>query len=135
MHEYEELKEMLKKELKDIIKQGELSAGSLDVVDKLTHSLKSVETIIAMEGSSRRSSYDSYGGSYNSYGSYGRDGDGDGRYSEARYSYDRGSYDNSYRYSRDGAKDSMVKKLMKMADESMNEVDRMAIMSCIDKIK
>lgn len=133
MHEYEELKEMLKKELKDIIKQGELSAGSLDVVDKLTHSLKSVETIIAMEGSSHRSSY--YGGSYNSYGSYGRDGDGDGRYSEARYSYDRGSYDNSYRYSRDGAKDSMVKKLMKMADEPMSESDRLAIMNCIDKIK
>ena len=135
MHEYEELKEMLKKELKDIIKQGELSAGSLDVVDKLTHSLKSVETIIAMEGSSHRSSYNSYGGSYNSYGSYGRDGDGDGRYSEARYSYDRGSYDNSYRYSRDGAKDAMVKKLMKMADEPMSENDRLAIMNCIEKIK
>ena len=119
---------MLKKELKDIIKQGELSAGSLDIIDKLTHSLKSLETIIAMEGYSK-DSYDSY----NSYARRGRDGDSDGRYSE--YSYDRGSYDNSYRYSRDGAKNAMVKQLEHMMNDSVSENERLAIMDCINKIR
>lgn len=45
----------------------------------------------------------------------------------------RNSYENYNGYSRDSSKDSMVNKLMQMADSS-NEHDRMAIMDCIDKI-
>ena len=51
MHKMEELKDMLYKELGEFIARGELSANSLDLIDKLTHSIKSVETIMAMEGS------------------------------------------------------------------------------------
>jgi hypothetical protein len=40
------IKEMLCKELDEYGKKEELTAGSLDIVDKLTHALKSVETII-----------------------------------------------------------------------------------------
>ena len=47
MHKMEELKEMLCEELDKITKKGELSAGSLDVVDKLTHSIKSIDTKIS----------------------------------------------------------------------------------------
>ena len=65
MHKMEELKEMLCRELEEITKKGELSAGSLDAVDKLTHSIKSIETIMAMndysqEGGSNRGSYARY---------------------------------------------------------------------------
>ena len=49
MHNYEELKDMLCRELDKIAEEGELTAGSLDVVEKLTHSLKSLSTIMAME--------------------------------------------------------------------------------------
>ena len=45
-----ELKRMLYDELDKITKKGELSAGSLDIVDKLTHSIKSIDTIMAMQG-------------------------------------------------------------------------------------
>lgn len=45
-----ELREMLCAELDKVAKKGELSAGSLDVVDKLTHSIKSIDTIMAMGG-------------------------------------------------------------------------------------
>ena len=80
MHTYEELKEMLCSELEEIVKKGELTAGSLDTVDKLTHSIKSLDTIMAMEDyseddySNRGRSYDSmYGGgrrsNHDSYGS------------------------------------------------------------------
>ena len=46
-----DLKDMLCRELKEYAKKGELSAGSLETIDKLTHSLKSVVTIMAMEDS------------------------------------------------------------------------------------
>ena len=51
MRMYEDLKEMLCKELEEITRKGELTAGTLDTVDKLTHAIKSVETIMAMEES------------------------------------------------------------------------------------
>lgn len=88
MRYMEDLKEMLCDELDKIASKGELTAGSLDTVQKLTHSLKSIETIMAMEdygdsyedGRSRRSyeggnrSYEG-GGSNRSYrGSYARRG-------------------------------------------------------------
>jgi hypothetical protein len=96
MHEMEELKQMLCDELEKITRKGELSAGSLDAVDKLTHSIKSIETIMAMndysnEGRSYDGSYDdNYGRSYRGR-SYAR---GNGRrsrdYSGRRYSRDEG---------------------------------------------
>ena len=55
-----ELREMLVKELDKIQRKGELSAGSLDIVDKLTHSIKSIDTIMAMEDAGYAHDY-SYG--------------------------------------------------------------------------
>ena len=43
MHVYEDVKKMLCDELKEITKKGELSAGSLDTIDKLLHSLNHLE--------------------------------------------------------------------------------------------
>ncbi len=130
---YEELKEMLKKELKEVTRKGELSAGSLDVIDKITHSLKS---LTAIEGGA---SHNSYGrGTYEGpYAMRGRDGDGDGRYSEDsfRYSQGRSSYDNSYGYSRDGSTDAMRQKLEAMMNEPVSENTRLALMDCLNKIK
>ena len=44
-----ELKDMLCEELERIADKGELTAGSLETIDKLTHSIKSIATIIAMD--------------------------------------------------------------------------------------
>ena len=52
-----ELRELLCEELDKIAEKGELTAGSLDTIDKLTHSIKSIDTIMAMEGKSYRGSY------------------------------------------------------------------------------
>jgi hypothetical protein len=46
MHELYELKEMLCKELEEYGRKGDLSAGSLEIVDKLAHALKNVDKII-----------------------------------------------------------------------------------------
>lgn len=83
MHRLEEFKQMLMRELEDIAKKGELSAGSLDAVDKLTHSIKSICYII--------DNMDDEGSS----GARGR-GRNARRDSMGRYSNDDMMYDMSY---------------------------------------
>jgi hypothetical protein len=125
-----ELKDMLCEELEQIAEKGELTAGSLDTIDKLTHSIKSIATIMAMEGSDY--SYD-YGG--NMGGSY-RDGNYARRDSRGRYSR-RGSYArNGMRggYSRDDEMDKMVAKLEKMMDEASDQNVKHAIEQAINAI-
>lgn len=74
MHKMEELKELLLRELSEVTESGEISKSNLDVIDKLTHAIKSIETILAMNGYSDR----------------GRKRDSMGRYSSRNYSYDDG---------------------------------------------
>ena len=46
MHTYYDVKDMLKKELDEIVMKGELSAGGLDTIDKLLNSIKNSCKII-----------------------------------------------------------------------------------------
>ena len=66
MHELHELKDKLVKELEEYGRQGDLSAGSLDVVDKLAHATKNLCKVIEdMEDGGYSSRYDGsyrYGG-------------------------------------------------------------------------
>lgn len=127
-----ELKEMLCDELESIVEKGELTAGSLDTVDKLTHSIKSIATIMAMEGYDN--SYD-YGGNMNgSYrgGSYAQNRDSRGRYSR-RGSYARGGRRGGY--SRDEETDKMVEKLEKMMEKATDHNVRQAIQQAIETIE
>lgn len=94
MHVYEDVKEMLCKELEDIAKKGELSAGSLDTIDKLLHSLKNASKMIMYERYADDGySYDDADMDMTEY-SYARTNprrDTRGRYSRrGRYSYDDG---------------------------------------------
>lgn len=107
MNELYELKEMLCKELEEYGRKGDLSAGSLEIVDKLAHALKNVDKIIeskeeesgeysgAMPRSGGSYRYDDgmmTGGSYRRGGSYARGRgsnarrDSMGRYSSRGYS-------------------------------------------------
>lgn len=131
MHKMEELREMLCKELDDVTKKGELSAGSLDIVDKLTHSIKSIDTIMAMEDAGY--SNDGYSNARGRGANARRDSMG--RYSR-NYMYDGGgSYDsNSYEgdsyggystrrrgYSRDEAMDELKEHLHQMKNMVQDE--------------
>ena len=99
---YDELKhicEILENELANVNKKldksdGVLSGDDISYIDKLTHSIKSIKTTIAMmeaeDGESGRYSMPHYG-SYNYGGSYRRGRDSMGRYTSRRgYSYDDG---------------------------------------------
>lgn len=85
MHELYELKEKLMKELEEYGKQ-ELTAGSLEVVDKLSHSIKNLCKIIE--------AYEEEEEGYSMRGNYENDGNTGGM--SRRGSYRVGSYRGSY---------------------------------------
>lgn len=61
MHAIYDLKEMLCDELEEYGMKGELSAGALDIIDKLTHTIKNLDRIIENyegEGMSSRNYYE-----------------------------------------------------------------------------
>lgn len=114
MHELYELKEKLCRELEEYGKK-DLSAGGLEVVDKLAHTVKNLDKIIENYEESEYSGNmgDSYarGGSYRYDGgmSYARGrGSRAKRDSMGRYSSERG-------YSRDAA--DMTAELQEMMDD------------------
>ena len=148
MHTYYELKDMLKKELDQIVKKGELSAGSLETIDKLLNSIKNACKITMYE------EYKEDGYSY-------ADGDRDmseysyargrgskarrdsmGRYSsEGGYSNARGGRDGRGGYSRrsgysyaDGDKEEKIEMLRDMMQE-VNEEERRALQKIIRRME
>ena len=113
-----DLCELLEDELHGIVRKGEISSTELEGAYKAVDIIKDIKTIEAMEDYSyddysRRNSYDGDNMSYNmSNARRGRDGDGDGRYSErrGRGRYSRNSYDG---YSGDD-KQQMLQKIEQM---------------------
>lgn len=140
MHKLEELREMLMDELNECVKKDELSTASLDIIDKLTHSIKSIDTIIAME----ESDYSYEGGRSYARGR-GRNAKRDsmGRYARRGGSYDDGSYDDgSYdysrrdrRYSRAEAKDELMNELREIQMDAKDEDSRQMIKQWIKQLE
>lgn len=134
MHKMEELKEMLCEELDKITKKGELSAGSLDAVDKLTHSIKSIATIMAMEEAQDDGGYSGARGR----GSNARR-DSMGRYSREGRSYAGGRGGQSYArgggYSRDDAMEELVEQLRELEMNVGDEQSRRMIQKWIKQIE
>lgn len=140
MHVYYDVKEMLHKELEDIAKKGELSAGSLDTIDKLLHSLKNASKMIM---------YEQYAGDGYSYAdadmdmtdySYARGRganarrDSMGRYSSARDGRGRYSRRGGYSYD-DGDKEEKIEMLRGMMNEVSSEDERRALKQIIRRME
>lgn len=141
MHTYYELKDMLKEELDKIVKKGELSAGSLETIDKLLNSIKNACKITMYE------EYKEDGYSY-------ADGDMD----MSRYAYARGRGSNARRdsmgrysseggrsnrggysrrgYSYDGGeKEEKVEMLREMMQEVGSDEERRALQKIIRRME
>lgn len=106
---------------------NKISTTDLDIIDKLTHTMKSLTTICAMleeEEGGESQDYmqgDSYRGGYS------------GRNNRGRYdrnSYARGSRRNSYGYSRTG---DMTERLRQMMDDAPDEQTRNEIRKLMDR--
>lgn len=131
MEYIEKIKKMLCKELDEYAMKQKLTGGDLDMIWKLTDTVKNLDKIEMLEdgdsydGYSEMREYPYIGGS-----SYAR---GRGRYAKrdrmGRYSSDGGSYEDgsSYddysertdrRYSRDDAKNHMMNKLGSMMEDA-----------------
>ena len=141
MKELYDLKEILCKELKEYGEKGELTAGTLDVVDKLAHTIKNLDKIIEVydeEGYSGHYPYWAYdngnmGGnsSRRSYrGSYGRGGS----YAQRRDS--RGRYSNERGYSREGySRNDLADKMRELMDEAPDDRTRQEIQRMVEKLE
>ena len=130
-----ELKDMLTSELEEY-SNGDLSAGKLDIIDKLAHAVKSLETIIAMNESSEGTSgryYNESGryesGRYSNARGRGRNArrDSMGRYA-SRGSYNNGSYNGSY-------DDGMMDELRDLMDGITDDRKRQEFQKFINKME
>ena len=112
MKELQELREMLCDELKEYGKKGELSAGTLDVIDKLTHALKNLDKVMEEDG---------YSGEYDDGRSYARN-------TMMRRRYSRDGYPRDYSrdgYSSDGGLVEQLREMMREAPEARQDFQRL----------
>lgn len=128
-----DLKDKLCKELEEIARKPEMSAGDLEAVHKLTDTIKNLDKIEILEdgGYSRDGDWEMEGrGSYERGASYrGRKRDSMGRYSRD------GRYGPTARmYSRADAKDDMMAKLEDMMG-SASEQERAILRQAMDKLE
>ena len=141
MHTYYELKDMLKEELDQIVKKGELSAGSLETIDKLLNSIKNACKITMYE-EYKEDGYSSADSDMDlSNYSYAR---GRGRGSNAkrdsmgRYSSESGrrTYARRGNYSYDdGGKEEKIEMLREMMQEVNTEDERRTLQKIIRKME
>lgn len=116
-----DLKDMLCAELDEIGKKGEMSAGDLETVHKLTDTIKNIDKIVMLEDDG-----------YSRDEDYSRDGDWS---ANMRGNYGRGSsYARRGHYSMDDGRDSLISRMediMRGADSK----DREVIQRCIDTMR
>lgn len=134
MHGIYELKEMLCKELEEYGSKGELSTGTLEIVDKLAHTVKNLDKIIeSYEEEESGSYYDGEvyeGGRSMRGGSYERRGGSYARGRNARRD-SRGRY-SSEGYSRHG---DIVDQLRDLMHEAPDERSRQEIQRLVTKME
>lgn len=121
MKELYELRDIYMEELRGLAKKHEMSMGSLDVIHKLTATIKNIDKIMMMDGG-----YSREGGSYDN-GYSGR------HYVRGHYSRDGYSRDNSYgRYSQRGDIGGELRELM---DRTEDERTRQLFRRLLDELE
>ena len=162
MEYIEKIKKMLCKELDEYAMKSKLTGGDLDLIWKLTDTVKNLDKIEMLEEESESGYSEARGGMRGRSYMHGSSYDDDMMYSErrgrgrnakrdsmGRYSSEGGSYEggssyddyseeSSYRggrgYSRDDAKDHMMNKLGEMMS-SADEEQRQILKDCMRKLE
>ena len=133
-----ELKEKLCDELDEIARKGELGAGDLEIVHKLTDTIKNLDKIEMLEdvgGYSQAGDWEIEGRAYNRGSSYANRGK---HYVRGHYSRD--GYSNEGRgsrggYSRHDAKEAMMEQMEMLMDQAGSEREREAIRRCMSQLE
>lgn len=133
-----ELKEKLCQELDEIARKGELGAGDLEIVHKLTDTIKNLDKIEMLEddGYSQEGYSREGGNSYARGSSYANRGK---HYVRGHYSRDgRGGCSRDGRmggYSRHDAKEAMMEQMEMLMDQAGSEREREAIRRCMGQLE
>lgn len=141
-----ELKEKLCDELEEISHKPDMNAGDLEMVHKLTDTIKNIDKISMLEedgGYSQAPDWEIEGRAYNRGNSYrGRKRDSMGRYSrEGRDGYSRDGYARdgyareSRMYSREDGKERMMEEMQSLMAKAGSEKEREAIRRCMSQLE
>ena len=123
-----ELKEKLCRELDEIARKPEMSAGDLETVHKLTDTIKNIDKIDMLEDGDYSQAGDWEGrSSYNRGSSYANRGK---HYVRGHYSRDGGRV-----YSRSEAKDEMMSHLDAMMNTANTDRERDIIRRCMSQLE
>ena len=125
-----DLKDKLQMELEEIARKPEMGAGDLELVHKLTDTIKNIDKICALEEDGGYSQAVDNMDGYNRGNSYANRGK---HYVRGHYSRD-GYSRRDRRYSRDDGRDYMVSQLEDIA-EGASDKSREAIRRCIAQLE
>lgn len=125
-----DLKEKLCDELEEYARKQDMSAGDLEMVHKLTDTIKNIDKISMLEeeGGYSREGYSREGGSYS------RDYDREASYRSRRRD-SKGQYSREGDYSREGGNSRMMEELEVLMDQAGSEEERRAIRRFMDQMK
>ena len=128
-----ELKEKLCDELDEIARKGELGAGDLEIVHKLTDTIKNLDKIEMLEddgGYSQAGDWEA-----NMRGTYGRGSSYRGRKRDSMGRYSREGRGGRGGYSRHDAKEAMMEQMEMLMDQAGSEREREAIRRCMGQLE
>lgn len=129
-----ELKDKLCKELDEIARKPEMGAGDLEIIHKLTDTIKNIDKIGMLEENgeySQAGDWEMEGrGSYNRGSSYANRGK---HYVRGHYSRDGYNRDGRT-YSRGDAKEHMMMELEEAMNAASNDREREVIRRCMDQL-
>ena len=129
----EHLREMICAELEEYQSKNKLGMSDIEIVNKLTDTVKNIDKIEMLEGEgqseySQRYARDGYArGSYDSGNSYAR------HYVRGHYSRDDGSFSRG-RYSRDEGKEEMMRQMEELMNSASGE-QREAYRRALEEIR
>lgn len=124
---YKHTKEMLEHALEDVAAKGEITSSNLDIIHKLVSSIKSLDTIEAMEKSSyENNSFDSRPSRNYDYG-YDYDRTNNRSYARRR--------DSMGRYSRDDEKNEIVAELHELKNRVKDSETKRKLTEMIEEMR
>ena len=128
-----ELKEKLCDELDEIARKPEMGAGDLEIIHKLTDTIKNLDKIEMLEdggGYSQAGDWEA-----DMRGTYGRGSSYRGRKRDSMGRYSREGRGGRGGYSRNDAKEAMMEQMEMLMDQAGSEREREAIRRCMGQLE
>lgn len=127
-----ELKDKLCKELDEIARKPEMGAGDLEIIHKLTDTIKNLDKIEMLEdgGYSQAGDWEA-----DMRGTYGRGSSYRGRKRDSMGRYSREGRGGRGGYSRHDAKEAMMDQMEMLMEQAGSEREREAIRRCMGQLE